>query len=475
VASAEPAFLSAAATARAIAAKKLSPVEVVRSYLERIERLDPLLHAYITVTADAALDAARRAEQQLARGQASGALFGVPIAVKDQFWTRGVLTTNGSRAYQDYVPTEDATVIERLARAGAILLGKLAMSELALGGTREPAWGVPKNPWKLDHTPGESSSGSGVALAAHLCGASVGEDTGGSGRGPGAYCNIVGLRPTTTRVSRHGMATGCWFLDQAAPMGKTVEDCALVLGAVAGYDPKDPYTSRRPVPDYAQGLDGGIRGLRVGLIRELNGHPDMHPEVRQAIAAAAEVLRGLGAEVREVSIPLVEHAGAIFVAVCDTECAGTHDALLRERPEVLDPASRTRLQSGALVPHKVWNRAMKARVLLRRQFLAALDQVDVLLSPTSPYPAPTHAALTAPFSGAGDVRSRFFFRRAYTGSYALTALPAISVPGGFTADGLPIGVQFGARPFAEPLLLRAAHTYEQATPWHTRVAPAAVV
>tara|TARA_B100000315_G_scaffold124183_1_gene114158 strand:+ start:86 stop:1510 length:1425 start_codon:yes stop_codon:yes gene_type:complete len=469
----EIAMLSAAETASAIRSKRVSPVEAVQAYLERIDRLDSRLASYITVCREEALEAARRAERAQMRGDALGPLFGVPIAVKDQFWTKGILTTNGSLVYRDFVPDEDGTVIARIKQAGAILLGKLNLSELAMGGTEQPPWGIPANPWDLERTPGESSSGSGVALAAHLCAASVGEDTGGSGRGPAAYCGVVGLRPTFTRVSRHGMTPMCWFLDSAAPMAKIVEDCALVLGAIAGFDSKDPYTSRRPVPDYTATLDTGVRGLRVGLIRELHESEDMHPEVKQAVEKSMEVFRDLGAQVREVSIPLVPWAGAVFVGIADTEGAGARDDILRSRPGELDRATRTRLQAAALMPAKVYNRAARARVLLRRQFMEALEQVDVLVSPTSPYPAPKHTVLSAPFQNADDVRARFFFRRSYTSCYALTSMPAISIPGGFTSDNLPIGLQLGARPFAEETLFRAARAYEQATPWHERIAPAA--
>jgi aspartyl-tRNA(Asn)/glutamyl-tRNA(Gln) amidotransferase subunit A len=467
------AFLSADETATAIRRKQVSPLEVVQAYLLRIDRLDPQLHAYITVLRDQVLADARRAEQEVMRGGALAPLFGVPMAVKDQFWTKGILTTNGSRVYQDFVPQQDATIVTRLAEAGTILLGKLNLSELAMGGTQQNPFGIPRNPWALEHTPGESSSGSGVALAAHLCAASVGEDTGGSGRGPAACCSVVGLRPTFTRVSRHRMTPMCWFTDAAAPMTKTVRDCSLVLGAIAGYDPQDPFTSRQPVPDYTASLGQSIRGLRVGLIRELQEHDDMHSEVRQAVYNALGVLRDLGAVVQEISIPLVALAGAIFVGVADTEGAGARDEILRGRSAELDRASRTRLQAAALVPAKVYNRAMKARVLLRQQFMQALRQVDILVSATMPYPPPKHSAVTAPFIGAEDVRARFFFRRSYTGCYALTSLPAMSIPGGFTTDNLPIGLQLGARPFAEARLLQVAHAYEQATPWHTRLAPEA--
>ena len=224
------AFLSATDTARAIKAKELSPVEAVQAYLERIDRWDSRLAAYITVVREEALDAARTVGDRIHRGEDPGPLAGVPIAVKDQYWTDGILTTNGSKVYRDFVPTEDSTVVKRLKEAGGVLLGKLNLSELAMGGTQNPPWGIPANPWNFDCTPGESSSGSGVALAAHLCAASMGEDTGGSGRGPASYCGVVGLRPTFTRVSRFGITPMCWFMDAAAPMTKTVEDCAVMHG-----------------------------------------------------------------------------------------------------------------------------------------------------------------------------------------------------------------------------------------------------
>ena len=466
-------FRSAEATAAAIRTGEFTATDAVTAYLQRIDALDGEIKSYITVCREEALGAAADVDAARRRGDAAvgGALFGVPIAVKDQFNTDGILTSNGSRAYADHVPAADATVVARLKAAGAILLGKLNLSELAMGGTADPPYGTPQNPWRRAHTPGESSSGSGAALAAQLCAASVGEDTGGSGRGPAAYCNVVGLRPTFTRISRYGITPMCWFMDAASPMTKTVEDCALVLGAVAGYDPLDPTTSHRPVPDYRGMLDGDIRGLRIGRMTELCDAPDMHADVRRATDVALETMAGLGAEVVDVSLPLTEIAGAIFVGIADTEGAGARDGLMRRAPELLDRASRTRLQSAALVPAKVQNRAMKARVLLRRQFEEAFHQVDVLVSPTAPYPAPRHDALTAPFESADDVRQRFFFRRSYTGCYPLAGMPAVSIPGGFTADGMPIGLQLGGGPFAEATILRAAYAYQEATDWHTRRAP----
>ena len=465
------AFLSATETARAIKANQLTATDAVEAYLQRIDRLDPRLSAYITVAREEALGAAQAVSHRLHQGEEPGPLTGVPIAVKDQFWTKGILTTNGSNVYKDFVPNEDSTVIKRLRDAGSVLLGKLNLSELAMGGTQNPPWGTPANPWNLDCTPGESSSGSGVALAAHLCAASMGEDTGGSGRGPASYCGVVGLRPTFTRVSRYGMTHMCWFMDAAAPMTKTVEDCAVMLGVIAGYDDKDPFTSHQPVPDYTANMQNGVKGLRIGLIKELHDTNDMDEEVRSSIESSLDKFTELGAEVKSVSIPLSILAGAIFVGIADTEGAGARDEILRNQPTELDQASRTRLQSAALVPAKVYNRAAKARVLLRRQTMAALENVDILVSPTSPYPAPSHTDLTARFENPDDVRRRFFFRRAYTGMYSLTALPAISIPCGFTRTGLPIGLQLGARPFEEDALFKTAYAYERATDWHTRVAP----
>ena len=465
-------FWSAAETAAAVRSKQVSPVEVVQAYLDRIDRLDSKLNSYITVCGEEALAAARDVEASVSRGETSGALLGVPIAVRDQFWTKGIPTTNGSRVYKDFVTDEDGTVVKRIKAAGAILLGKLNMAELAMGGTQNPPYGTPRNPWDLERTPGDSSSGSGVALAAHLCAASVGEDTGGSGRGPAAYCGVTGLRPTFTRVSRYGMTAMCWYMDAAAPMTKRVEDCALVLGAIAGHDPNDPFTSRRPVPDYTAHLKDGVKGLRFGLIKELHENEDMHPDVKVAIEASLDIFREQGAVVKEVSIPLTTLGGPIFVGIADTEGAGARDEILRTRPMDLDHATRTRLQSAALVPSKVFNRATKARVLLRRQFVEALKDVDVLVSTTAPFPAPLHTALTASFESADAVRARFFFRRSYPGCYALTGMPAISIPGGFTSEErMPISLQLGAGPFAEKTVLRAAQAYESATEWHTRRAP----
>ena len=405
-------LMSASETNAAVVNGDVSPVEVVQAYLDRIDRFDSGLNAYITVCSEEALAAAGHQERQLDDGTASGPLFGVPIA------GQGPILDRGHSHHQRFTGLQGLRALGRrhghlqaAGRRGDIARKIEPERELAMGGTQDPPWGIPRNPWDLERTPGESSAGSGVALSAHLCAASVGEDTGGSGRGPASYCGVVGLRPTFTRVSRYGMTPMCWFMDAAAPMTKTVRDCALVLRAIAGFDPKDPFTSDLPVPDYAASLESGVGGLRVGIIRELHESEDVHPEVRSAIEASLEEFRQLGATVQEVSIPLISLAGAIFVGIADTEGAGARDDILRTRPGELDPATRTRLQSASLVPAKIYNRAARARVLLRRQFMEALENVDLLVSATAPYPAPRHTDLTASFQSAEDVRARFFFRR----------------------------------------------------------------
>ena len=265
----ELAYLGAARLASLVRERRVSPVELVRVYLERIERLDARLRAYITVLPEAALEAAHKAEAAVLRGEALAPLHGVPYAVKDQFDTASVRTTLGSRILRHHAPVEDATVISRMTGAGALLLGKLNMTEFALGGTREFPFGQPRNPWNPDHDPGGSSSGSGIAVAAGLCAVSLGEDTGGSVRTPASWCGVVGLRPTWGRVSRHGSFPLSWSMDTPGPLARTVEDTALVLRIIAGQDPRDPLTSRRPVPDYAAALDAGVEGLRIGILREL--------------------------------------------------------------------------------------------------------------------------------------------------------------------------------------------------------------
>jgi len=465
---ADLAFLGARRLAGLVRDRQLSPVELTQLYLERIERLDGRLRAFITVLPEAALASARRAEAAVMRGATLPPLHGVPYAVKDQFDTAGVRTTSGSRILEDHVPTADATTIARLNAAGGILLGKLNLTEFALGGTQQFPFGQPRNPWNPDHDPGGSSSGSGIAVSAALCAASLGEDTGGSVRSPASFCGVVGLRPTWGRVSRHGSFPLSWSMDTPGPLSRTVEDAAWLLQAIAGYDPRDPLTSRAPVPDYPRALGDGVRGLCIGIIRELTFGADTEPEVRDAVVAAARKLESLGAVTEEVSLRLVPFAGAIFMALADADGAGVHHRWLRTRPADYDQGTRRRLLTASLIPSAIQQRAARARALLRAEMLDLLARHDVLLCPTAHQAAPPIAAARAAITTRHEAAGRFFTRRSYVTPAALAGTPAIAVPCGFTRSGLPISVQLIARRFDEATLLRAAHAYEQATDWSRR-------
>jgi len=360
------------------------------------------------------------------------------------------------------VPTEDSTVMARLIQAGGILIGKLNLTEFALGGTLRFPYGQPRNPWNDEHDPGGSSSGSGIAAAAALCSITLGEDTGGSVRSPASYCGAVGLRPTWGRVSRHGCFPAAWSMDQVGPLTRTVEDAALVLGLIAGYDERDPTTSRSAVPDYRAALNAGVKQLRIGVLTELVDGADTHPEVRGAVREAARALAGLGAHVEDISLPLIPHAGGVFMALCDSEAAGRHQSWLTTRPGEYDAGTRRRLVAAGLIPATAVHRAARARALIREQILAALGRLDLLLAPTSPHPAPPIASHTAPVASKEEAGRRFFGRRSYTTPASLAGVPAISLPCGFTTIGLPIGLQLIGRPLAESTVLGAARAWEKA-------------
>ena len=465
-------YMSAAGQAALIRDRKLSPVEIVQAYLERIDRLDGRLRAYITVTRELALAAARMAEAAVTRGVPLGPMHGVTFAVKDQFNTHGVLTTAGSRLLADNVPAGDATVVARLMGAGGILLGKLNLTEFALGGTIRYPFGQPRNPWNTDHDTGGSSAGSGAATAAALCAVSLGEDTGGSVRSPASWCGVAGHRPTWGLVSRAGCIPLAWSLDAPGPLGRTVEDCALVLEIIAGNDPNDPLTTRRPTPDYRAALTGDVRGLRVGVIRELTLGNETDPEMREGVLAATKVLAGLGAVVEEVSLPLVPRAGAAFMALCDSEGAARHLKTLRARPNDYDEGTRRRLLTAALLPAGLVHKAQQARAQIRAQINEALTRYDVLAAPTAPRPAPTIANYTAPITSKAQAITHFFTRRSFPTPASLAGTPAMAVPCGFSAAGLPLSLQIIGRRFEDATVLRVGDAYEQATTWHTRRPPA---
>ena len=463
-------FLSVAELSRLIEAKEVSPVEATQAYLERIDQVDGKLNSYITVCREEALQAAREAESAITGGRYLGPLHGIPLAVKDQFYTKGIRTTAGSNLLWDFVPDEDATVVAKLKNAGAVLLGKLNLSEFALGDSFHHPGGTPRNPWDLERNPGISSSGSAAATAAFLCATSLGEDTGGSTRIPAAWSGVVGLRPTWGLVSRYGVFPVCWSMDIVGPITRTVEDCAITFMAIAGYDPKDPYTQNQPVPDYRQALAEDLSGIRVGVIQEKMDGDDVDPQVRDAVVAATGVLGEVGATVRQVSIPLIRDAGAVSKCLTDMEGAAVHHERLKSQAGDYDHNSRVRLLAGILTPAQVYYKAQKLRALIRQQILEILETVDVLVLPTSPVPAPRIPDGPG-IKSQDDAHSRMSGIRNFTGPFNLAGTPAISIPCGFTQENLPVSLQIVGRPFEDATVMKVAHAYEKNTPWHTRRPP----
>lgn len=437
----------------------LSPVELTRTFLDRIEALDGKLKAYITVLPQQAMAAARAAEAEILRGDYRGPLHGIPIALKDLYDTRGIRTTGSSRVLANRVPTEDATATTLLAAAGSVLLGKLAMHEFALGGP-DPTCGFPlaRNPWNLDHIPGGSSSGSGTAVAAGLCMGSLGSCTGGSIRGPASYCSMVGLKATYGRVSRYGVLPLSWSLDHCGPMTWTVEDAALMLQAIAGPDPKDPTSSQAPVPDYSAALREDVKGVTIGVPRHFfwADDPRIDKETLTIVDTALNALAGLGANIEEVTIPTLRYAGAAQPAIMLSEAFAYHQKALCAKPAEFGDMVRVRFRMGGFMSSADYVQAQRLRNVLKREFAVVLQKVDVIASPTMSSPAPRFAEVDAMSTAR---------RPSFTGPYNLTGMPAISVPCGFNATGLPIGLQLAGKPFDEPTVLRAAYTYQQHTRW----------
>jgi len=458
--------LTVCQAAERIKRKEVSPVELTRACLDRIAQWDSHLHAYITVLADAALSQAQEAERAVLRGDTLGPLHGVPLALKDTFAMRGVRTTAGSKVLQNYVPDYDATVVERLRQAGAVFLGTLNMHEFAFGATTaNPHYGVAHNPWNQDCIPGGSSGGSGAAVAASLCLGSLGTDAGGSVRIPAALCGVVGLKPTYGRISRFGTLPLSLTLDHNGPITKDVADAALLLQVTAGADSRDPGCSPHPVLDYTQALTGEVKGLRIGLPKEYFADV-IDPEVRKAVMAAIQVLADQGATVEEVSLPHCPYAPAAFVGLVLPEASSAHAPNLKTRPEEYGEEVRILLYVGMLLPARRYVQAQQVRTLILRDVEHVLQQVDVLVLPTAAIPAPRINQPRVTFGektvnlGAALPRLTLLFN--------MTGLPAISVPCGFTSDGLPIGLQIAGRAFAESAVLRVAHAYEAQTAWHKR-------
>lgn len=458
-------YATIAEQASLVRSKAISPVELTRAYLDRIDHLDSRLEAFITVLSDRAIEEATEVERAIASGAYMGPLHGIPITLKDIIHVKGVPTTAGSRVLDGSVPDEHSTIVRRLSDAGAIILGKANLSEFAMGGTVDHPFGTPRNPWDLDRTPGSSSSGSGVAVAAGLCSAAIGSDTGGSIRGPASFCGITGIRPTYGRVTRQGVVPMCWSMDTVGPMTRTVEDCAIVLRAIAGHDSADPSTGRAQVPDYRESIEDGVRGLRIGVPRELTDFEGLNWEVGDAVTKAIGVLDELGATSSEVSISTAPSSGGVLVTVADTDAAAFHSRWLRSRGDDYDWNTRTRLEAASLIPATAYIKAQQARTLVQREMLALFDRFDVLIAPSSNAPAQSIESATGR-PGGNYQGLRDMARRRLTSPASLAGLPALSVPCGFSKSGLPIGLQIIGKPYGEDTLFRTGHAYESATGWH---------
>jgi aspartyl-tRNA(Asn)/glutamyl-tRNA(Gln) amidotransferase subunit A len=463
--------LSIAEAAQRIRQRDLSPVELVEAHLTRIQAENEAAKVYITVEADAARSAAKAAEAEIAGGRYRGPLHGIPIGLKDIIQTKGVRTTCGSRILADWVPKADATVTARLREAGAINLGKLNCHEFAFGPTGvNPHYGTSRNPWAADRMPGGSSSGSGAGVAAYLCAGALGTDTGGSVRIPASLCGIVGLKTTYGLVSRAGVVPLAWSLDSVGPMTRTVEDAALMLGALAGHDPADPASAKVSVPDYRSAIGREVRGLRLGIVREFFWDK-LEPGVGSAVEAALGALQGLGVSVDEVRLPRIPHAAPAVFAIISAEAMAYHEPWLRTRAAEYAPDVRTRLLAGQFVLATHYLKAQRARRVITAEVDAALGRVDALLLPTTPLPAPRVTDQRVAVQGATDDVRAWLTR--CTRPFNLTGHPVLSVPCGLAGDGLPVGLSLVGRPFGEATLLTLGHAYEAVSPMRGRVPPLA--
>ncbi|MDE0824256.1 MAG: amidase [Dehalococcoidia bacterium] len=462
-------YMSAGDLSKLVQSKEISPVEIIEAHLTRIDATEPVLNSFITLLADQARKAARQAEKDIQAGRYKGPLHGIPVALKDLYNTGGVRTTSGSRIFDTFIPAEDCTVAAKFHQAGAILLGKLNMHQFAYGPTGEnPDYGHMHNPWNPDMVTGGSSGGSGSAAAAGQCTITTGSDTGGSIRIPAALCGIVGLKPTYGLVSRYGLSALSWSLDHPGPMTRTVEDTAITMNVIAGHDPRDVASAKVDIPDYTSALTGDVKGLRIGIVKEYFEAP-LDPQVRKAVMDAISLLESMGAEVKEVSYPMFNQSQAISSTVLMAEATAYHRDLLEKDGHQLYEPVRQRLEAGLFISAAEYLRAQQARSIFDQQGRRLLDEVDLLAGPTEPITAPEILASKV-MAGEQEVGVVGALTQ-YTRPYNINGFPAISVPCGFSDDGMPIGLQLAGRPFDELTVLRAAHAYEQANDWHTRRPP----
>jgi aspartyl-tRNA(Asn)/glutamyl-tRNA(Gln) amidotransferase subunit A len=461
----ELAWLPLDRLAALVARRKVSPVELVELALARIERVNPRVNAFITVLADQARQAARVAEREIARRHYRGPLHGIPISLKDNIWTRGVRTTAGSKILSTFVPAEDATVAERLGRAGAILLGKTNLHEFAYGVTTEnPHYGPVSNPWALDRMAGGSSGGSAAALAAGMGWGSAGSDTGGSIRIPASLCGVVGLKPTFGRVSAAGVVPLSRSLDHIGPLARSVSGAAILLGAMAGADPRDDLSVAKPLPDYAGALRRPLGRLRLGRPREFF-FDRLDEAVGRAVEEAARQFERLGAQIRDVSLPRAARSLELSTQIAMAEATAYHQAAgyFPARAQDYGEDVRRLLERGLSVMAPDFLHALDERKLAAAEFDAAWEQVDVIFAPTTPIPAPRLGERLVSIGSAEESVRAALLRLCRAANFA--GVPAISLPCGFTEEGLPIGLQLLGRPWDEGRLLRVAFAYEQAAGW----------
>ena len=454
-------YLTVTELAALIKSRQLSPVEVTETMLRRIDNLDGKYRSYATVMTDHAEAAAKAAEAEIATGQYRGPLHGVPFAVKDLCFTEGVRTMGGSKVYIDHIPSFDATVVAKLNAAGAVPLGKLNLTEGAMGGYN-PALELPLNPWNIAHWAGSSSSGSGVATAAGLCFGSLGSDTGGSIRFPAAACGTVGLKPTWGRVSRYGVLALAESLDHVGPLTRRSADAAIALQAIAGKDSNDPTSLPAPVPDMLHGIDGGVKGVRIGL-DEKYATDGVDPELAAAVVEGVAVMKELGAEIVPVQMPDVDSYLSAWPILCSAEAVAAHRENYPSRRDDYGPWFRGWLDMGAGVSGADYAEANNRRAELNGLIREVFSDIDALACPSTMGPARpiTREEMYGPLSGD---RGTSFQR--YTVPYDYNGAPTISLPCGLSGDGLPLSLQFVGKALSEPLLCRIGHAYEQATDWH---------
>jgi len=462
--------LTLAEVAAGIRRKKFSSLEATQACIAQAERIQPRINCFIALEAEEALKGARRADRAIKRGARLGALHGVPLAHKDMYYRAGMISTGGSKILRDYRPAVTATVVERLYGAGAVWLGRLNMAEFAANPTgHNEHWGHCRNPWNPDHITGGSSSGSGAALAARACFGSLGSDTGGSVRGPAAFCGVTGLKPTYGRVSRFGILPRAWSLDCVGPLARTAADCARLLRVIAGQDARDATSSAESVPNYERELTRGVKGLRIGVPSSYF-YDGATAEVKTAMRTSLDVFRSLGARVIEVSPPDAGRLLALGTLINQSEASAIHARWMQSRPEDYSVVFRGRVEAGYFIPATRYLEAIMLRGRLLDEFVQRVfTKVDLLHTPVTPMPAPSIAATDA--KTAGDVLRLLSAVTRNMRPLSYLGIPAASVPAGFSTSGLPLSMQLAARPFGEDLILRAAHAYQSVTDWHTRVPP----